>query len=359
MDLVFITQTVDLDHPALGFVGDWVVALSEHFDRVLVIQNSAKGVVRFPGLPASVSLACLDANGTTRAAKGAELTKVLRGFYRRSSRGGVRVLAHMCPIYLLAACPVSRLWNVPVWLWYAHPTASLQLKIAAATADGVLTSFPGAFPLASASALPIGQGIPERRFLDLEVARFRPTPWRGVAIGRTAPVKQLATVVRGVADAVARGVDITLDIVGPSLSALEEAYRAYLIRLIAELDLGHRVRVLPEVAYGELPNLLQSYQVVLNATKDGSGDKVVLEAALAGRVVLASNRSFFSLFEAAGVRDTQMFPEGDAAGLGEVLWRLWCVSPDALEEDASTLRQEVANQHGLSGWARRVSATIV
>ena len=95
------------------------------------------------------------------------LGRLQRIVARLCLRGEVdAVLAHMGPVFAVAAAPIARLAGLPTFLWYAHGHVSPMLRLAHALVDGVGTSTPEGFRIASPKVTITGQGI------DLE--RFRP-----------------------------------------------------------------------------------------------------------------------------------------------------------------------------------------
>src|SRR5205807_6758146 len=97
---------------------------------------------------------------------------------------------------------------------------------------------------------------------------------RLVALGRYSPSKRYEELARGIALARREGVDATMDVYGPTLTAEERAYRA-------SLDSADGTTLHDAVPGSEIPELLRGYDALVSATRPGSADKAVLEAAAA------------------------------------------------------------------------------
>src|SRR5919109_2159027 len=112
MRLLFVTQQVDPDHPALGATVPKIAALARRVDEVVVLADGAVPDV----LPANARVRTFRAR--TKAGRGARFETALAAELR-GLRGGA-VVAHMCPIYAVLAVPFVRPLRIPLVLWYTH-----------------------------------------------------------------------------------------------------------------------------------------------------------------------------------------------------------------------------------------------
>jgi len=336
--IVFVTQQVDPGHPALAATVPKLRALAERVDEVVVLADRA-----VPGtLPANCRVRPFAAR--RRAGRGLRFEAALA---RELVRRPLAIVAHMCPIYAVLAAPLARPLGVPVLLWFTHWKASRMLEAAERLSSRVISVDRRSFPLASGKVVPIGHGI------DLSEFPCRTPPENGdlraVALGRYSEAKGLPVVLRALRLALDSGLDARLEVFGPALNPAERAHRAELERLVAELDLGRRVRLGHAVLRAEVPEVLGRADVLVNNMRAGAPDKIVYEAAASCVPVLASNPVFDDLLEEP-FRFARDSPEELAARLGEV------ASLPAAErrEVGAGLRARVAERHSVESWAERV-----
>jgi len=317
--LVFITQQVDPDHPALGAAVPKITALARRFDEVVVLADSAVDGV----LPGNCDVRLFGAPG--RLARGRRLVAAL-------PRRPAAVLAHMVPLFAIVAAPAVRPRHVPLLLWFTHWKPTRTLVLAERLSTHVLTVDETTFPLRSRKVVPIGHGIDTDAFA---CARREPAPrLRALALGRTSPAKGLETIVEA-----ARLADVDLELRGPSLTGGERAERARLEAL--------GVTVEPPLPRSEVPGLLMRKDVLVNNMREGALDKVVYEAAATCLPVVASNRGF------ADVLPPELrFASDDVAGLAA---RLRFVAEADRGAIGRALRERVEARHSVEHWADEVA----
>jgi glycosyltransferase involved in cell wall biosynthesis len=336
--LIFITQQVDPGHPALAATVPKIRALAARVDELVVLADRA-----VPGtLPENCRVRTFAAR--RRAGRGLRFEAALARELVRRPRA---IVAHMCPIYAVVAAPLARPLGVRILLWFTHWQASRTLEVAERAATKVISVDARSFPLDSRKVVPIGHGI------DLSEFDCRPEPatgdLRAVALGRYSPAKGLDTVVRAARLAIDAGLDLRLELHGPALNPAEREHRAELERLVAELDLGKRVRLGHAVLRGEVPDVLARADVLVNNMRAGAPDKIVYEAAASCVPVLASNPIFDDLLEER-FRFSRESPEQLCARLRE----LAALPADERGAVGHALRERVAERHSVETWADRV-----
>jgi len=334
--IVFITQQVDPEHPALAATVPKLRALAGLVDEIVVLADGAAEDV----LPANCRLRTFRASH--KAGRGvrfeAALTRELRGL-----RGGA-VVAHMCPIYAVLAAPLVRPLGVPLVVWFTHWRESRLLHVAERVSTAVASVDARSFPFESRKVHAIGHGI--------DLSEFACAPCRDgegfrlLALGRYSPAKGLDVVLRAVA---ATDADVTLDVYGPSLSEEERAHRAALERLATELGLDGRVRLGDPVPRTEIPALFATHDALVNNMRAGAPDKVVYEAGAGCLPVLASNPVFDSLLD-----EEQLFPREEPGALAERMRALAGMSGNQRAEIGRRLRERVEADHSVQSWARGI-----
>ena len=346
--LVFATQLIDPDDPVLGFVVPQIRVLAERFD-VVVIANEVR---RVPSDLSAEVVSLGKEHGAGRLTRGARFARAVGAATRRKPAG---FLAHMCPMYLTLAAPMTKTASVPSMLWFVHPDDSRLLRTTERVADAVLTVSPGSYPRNGPKIHAIGHAIDTGSIVPTPLRRDPGTPLRLLALGRTSPVKGYAGLIRGVAAARDEDVDVVLRIVGPSITASERAHRAELLDLANSLA-PEAITVEPGVPREEIAEVFDDIHVLVNATESGSADKVVFEAMAAARPVLVASRAFDGLFDPAEC--ALSYDPGDDGAIVERLRELAGAPPAALERIGSSLRRTVEREHSLGHWADQVARVL-
>jgi glycosyltransferase involved in cell wall biosynthesis len=343
--LVFVTQEVDPEHPALAQTVDLVRALSARVDELAVVARD----VEWEDIPANVSVRTFEATGKLR--RGLAFERSLAA----ALPGADAVFVHMVPEFAVLAAPLARVRRLPILFWYTHWHVSRQLRIAAQLATVVLSVDRSSFPIATPKARGIGHAIDVQRFAAAPPAEHE-GPLRLLALGRTARWKGLATLLDAVSLARGNGADVRLEIRGPSLTDDERAHRLELERRIAsDPVLQSHVELLPPVAREEVPALLAASDVVVSPNEPRSGstlDKAVFEAAACARPVISTNASFAPLLD--GLPLPLLAAPRDAAALAAAIVAVATADPALRAETGALLRERVVAHHSLDHWADTV-----
>ena len=331
MRLVFITQQVDPDHPALGATVPKIAALARRVDEVVVLADGAVP----DALPSNARARTFGAR--TKAGRGARFQAALAAELP-GLRGGA-VVAHMCPIYAVLAAPLVRPLRIPLVLWYTHWRAGRLLRAAERAATAVASVDRRSFPLRSRKVRAIGHGIDVGEFTCAD--HRRDGGLRLLALGRYSPAKGLDVVVHAVA-----ATDARLTVHGPTLTPLEREHRETLGELVDALGLGDRIRLEGPVPRARVPELFAEADLLVNNMRAGAPDKVVYEAAASCLPVVASNPVFDELLDSE-LRFARDDPDDLVARLREFEGR----DAAARRELGRRLRERVAAHHSAESWA--------
>jgi glycosyltransferase involved in cell wall biosynthesis len=320
--LVFLTQSVDADHPALAATIPKIRALAERVDQVVVIAQSG----RVDELPANVEVRTFGAS--SRPARAWRFERELARALPADA-----VVAHMIPVYVLLAAPLVRPRRIPLLLWYTHWKASARLRAAARLATAIVSVDRRSFPLESAKVRPIGHGIDVNEFACSD--RGGHDGLRALVLGRYSPAKGIETILRAVQQV--DGVEVELR--GAALNELERRHRRELKQL--GFPLGEAV------PRAQVPKLFARSDVLLNNMEAGAPDKVVYEAGASCLPVLASNPVFDQLFAGYPLS----FQRDSAESLADRLRWFAGLSDSERAEIGRTLRERVARHHSVDTWA--------
>jgi glycosyltransferase involved in cell wall biosynthesis len=338
----FITQVLDENDPALGFIVGWVNALAGRLARLEVICLADGPSALRPNVHVSV----LPAGRFARYRRVRSILRALR-------RGGALdfVLAHMCPSYAVAATLPTRV--APTLLWYAHSSVTRMLRLADRFCDRALTSSEAGYPIRSAKRRVVGQGI--------ETELFTPPPERPAAdelrlcaVGRITRLKRLDLLINALERFRERCPErpVACRIVGPTCSAEDEAYAAELRFLVEHKGLGDMITFEPPLRHAEVARIYRAADVVVNMTERHSLDKTTLEAMACGCLVLTTNESFAPVLGRHA--EMMVHPHTSSGGLEGALEALAALAHDERVRIGLELREIVVREHGLGRMMDRI-----
>jgi glycosyltransferase involved in cell wall biosynthesis len=349
MKVVFVTQTLDPAHAALAQTLDLVGALAARADEVVVLCRED----RWGDAPANAEIRSY--GESSKAGRALAYERQLAA----SIGGADAVLAHMVPTFLVLAAPLAKARRVPLLLWYTHWHAGLPLRVATALCDAALSVETSSYPVASPKVRGIGHAIDVRAFAAAPLEPHE-GPLRLLAPGRTARWKGLATLLEAFALAVDGGLDATLELRGPSLTADERSHRVELAATIAaDSRLHGRARIEEPLPRAELPALLAASDIVVNPVEPSSGvalDKAVYEGAACARPVVSTNPALKPFLSDLPL--TLLAPPRDPQALAEVLLAAGTAVPAARTAAGVELRRRVVASHSLDHWADEVIGAI-
>jgi glycosyltransferase involved in cell wall biosynthesis len=329
---LFVTQQVDPEHPTLGAAAAMVRALAERCEEIVVLASAAA----LDALPANVRFRSFAA--PAQALRGVRYESAL---VRELLRGRPAfLLAHMSPVYAVLAAPLLRPLSVPLLLWFTQQRGGPELTRAAGVVDAILSVDVRSVPISSPKVRAIGHGIETELFPC--TPRSAQTPLRLLSLGRYSEVKGHDVALRALRLLLDDGVDAELAVHGEDPA---NDVRARLARLSGELGLDEYALLGDGVPRSAVPALLTRTDVLVNATRGASADKVVFEALAACVPVVAASPVFDGLLP-AGAR----FAEGDPAGLAAAV-RAAAGLP---AEERLRLRARVEAEHSVGHWAEAV-----
>jgi glycosyltransferase involved in cell wall biosynthesis len=355
--LLLITPKVDPTDNLFGHVNSWAAALAQRVERLYVVALWPG----HPDLPANTRFATLGkaddhADAGSLASRAGWLVRLQRIVARLAARGEIdAVLAHMGPVFAVAAAPIARLAGIPTFLWYAHGHVSPLLRVAHALVTGVGTSTPEGFQIQSPKVTITGQGIDLERFKPLDQA---PAQDRLLSVGRFSPIKAYETVLGAAASpALTAHSDLRVEFVGGVHSPSEGAYLDVLRAQAGAFGIADRVQFVDGLPYAQIVPTYQRATVFATASATGSMDKVVLEAAACGVPPIVCNPAFRELFGAAW-GELSFADRNDVAGLSDRLASWLGRSPAERRTAALTIREGIARSHSVDHWADAVIGMI-
>ncbi len=344
MHLVVLTQVLDRRDAVLGFFHTWCEHFARHVDELTVIAQQVGDI----DLPAHVHVVSLGRDqGAGRAAMIARLVSGLarlRGAHRPDA-----VWAHMVPRFALGAATVTKPRRIPLYLWYTHKGVDTSLRLSAPLVRAVFTASHESFRLEGAADKRVvtGHGIDGTHFRPPQGPRTIDV----LTVGRIAPSKGQLELLEALSrmDAVP-----TTEIAGDILLDQDAAYRDEVGRRAENLG---AVTLLGAVPYTEIAAVMARARVMVNASRTGSVDKVVLEAMACGTIPLTCNESFVPLLgEELSAR--LMFRRDDPEDLAARLTGLLTLPEDERQALGTRLRALVMADHDVARLVPRMVAIM-
>ena len=336
--LVFITQVVDPSDPNLGATHAKIAALARRVDEVVVLSDRGSA----GALPSNCRVRTFGAR--RRSQRALRYLTILAEELRERP---VAVIAHMIPLYVVAAAPLVRPRRVPLLLWYSHWRSHLLLRAAVAACTGVVTVDVRSFPLRSRKVHGIGHGIDLEEFPCQPVRPTQGRALRVLSLGRYTRPKKLDELIEGVRIARGRGVDVRIDLYGTTGTPDMESYKSELETLVARPGYTDFATVGGAIPRTGVPAAYAGADIV--ASNFFSPDKIVLEACASCRPVLASQQTFDRLFE--GIEPSLAFERGRAETFADRIEALAELDDEARHTLGRELRERVSRQHSVETWA--------
>ena len=257
MNILIVTQKVDVTDNNLGFFHSWLAAFAEHAD-VVVIANEV-GAHELPGNVKVLSLG--KEAGKSRIQRLMRYWKLLREHFP-SANG---VFFHMCPEYVIAAHFLLKKFGKKSAFWYVHRAVSMRLRLAEKLVDKIFTASPESFRLPSKKVEVAGHGIDVKLF---PARKERGPGLHVVTVGRISRVKDLRTLILGFLLLKKRFPDAQFSIIGQPITEADRRYER------------------------ELRDEFESSVSFVQASMTGAVDKAVLEALATGSAVFTSSEAF-------------------------------------------------------------------
>ncbi len=352
MKLLIITQTVDENHPTLGFFVDWLREFSRHYEKLIVICLQ-KGNFN---LPPTVKVESLGKEAWGKQPPSwARLYYIKRFFtYLWRYRGEYQaVFVHMNQIYVLLAGWWWKLGGKRVCLWYAHGKVSFSLRLAEKLADVIVTSTPEGCRLKSGKVVVVGQGIDFYKFAKVSLGQTNKL--RIVSVGRISPVKDFETLIKSIG-LLKQRIPLKLTIVGGPGTPSQEEYAQKLRQMVRERELEQEIEFSGALPPAKIPEVLAQADFFVSPSQTGSLDKAALEAMAAGLPVITANEAVAKLLEPW--RGRLVFSPRDFRGLAAKIESYYYLPLAEKERLGSRLRELVIQQHSLQALIEKINRQL-
>ena len=335
---------MDSKHQVFSHQVDLVNKLAKRFDHITVLTGSL-GVFQ---VAENVNVICY------RWVEGKRFSSLIRFFFIfvrsiKSQKFSV-LFSHMTSVQSAFIAPITKLIGLRHFLWYAHTSNNIYLKIARVLTDGIITSTPGSCPLEGRKIYPIGQSIDKSIFSKKAKVSWPITEL--VHIGRFDPSKDIEVIINTVEKVRHSNPALTLEIIGSSSSdKFEEYEREVKNRFVNKAEYSW-VKFTPHISRAELPEILKSKEAFIHAFQ-GSLDKTLVEATFTGIPVVTINNEYLKIF---GFWHKRNQPESDF--LEKELTKLLTLSESELQAEVERRYEIAVRNHEISGWVDRLVSVL-
>lgn len=347
MRVLMITQKLDPYDPLLGFTVRWAQELAARVDHLEVLTLEAPPPELLRTLPANIHTHSMGKDD------GVGRLGMSRAFYQnlRQIKADV-IFSHMVPRYAWMAAPLALIRRTPQVLWYTHPAASWELKLALGLVNRAVTAVPESFPLSSRKVQAVGHGI-DGDFFAPDDKTLLDTPPLIVHAARLMPVKHQHVVIKALAQIT--NLEWQMSFVGDVPSGESREYADSLRDMVEDHRLSSRVIFAGAIPQTALRDFYRRATAAINISPAGFFDKAALESMLMGIPTLVGTSAFDPLlgdYRALCRVDPSDSPSALAARLRELL-NLQSSDRTAL---GALLRKRTLEAHGLSRLMDRLVA---
>ena len=201
------------------------------------------------------------------------------------------LFSHMTETQSLLIAPFAKALGIRHFLWYAHKSNPLRLRVCSRLVDGIITSTKGSSPLLGCDQFAIGQAISSEQFPFREHSSgFE----RFLHIGRISPSKGIDKILQLVLDTSSTS-NVSLTLVGSLPDASAISYWSEIQSMHQSLFASGKVKYLGAMNRSDLNECMENHDLFVHAF-EGSLDKALLEATISGLPVITLNREYLEIF---------------------------------------------------------------
>ncbi len=275
------------------------------------------------------------------------LLRFLRIFLRTVIKNRFSVLfSHMTSTHSAFISPITKLLRLKHYLWYAHASNGVYLRVSKLLTTGIITSTPGSCPLVGEKIYPIGQSIDKNKFEKQQQAHY---PIKNlIHTGRLDPSKNIDLIIESVESLRKNYSELTLEIVGSPSSDLYEQYAQELISKFSLAPYDSWLKFTSYIPREDLPKLLRGKDGFMHSFQ-GSLDKTLVEATFSGLPVITINREYLTIFGSWESSDSY-----DDLTLESEALALFNMSEDDTRREIDSKYALAVSQHEVTGWVDRL-----
>lgn len=256
------------------------------------------------------------------------------------------IFSHMTSVQSTFISPITRVLRIRHYLWYAHTSDNIYLRISRQLTNGIITSTPGSCPIKRRKVYAIGQSVDSKVFdkkLELETPIIKL-----IHIGRFDPSKNIESIVAEIKQLRDEHPRLKLNIIGsPSSNKFQHYMESVKSKFMADVQIGW-LTFTPAIERIKLPDELKKYDCFVHAFQ-GSLDKTLVEASLAAIPVVTVNKEYLKIFGkwSNGNSDNQIT-------LTSELRFILNLDATAITKEVDRRYEIARTNHDMEGWINRL-----
>jgi glycosyltransferase involved in cell wall biosynthesis len=260
------------------------------------------------------------------------------------------LFSHMTSVQSAFISPITRIIRLKHYLWFAHTSNSIFLRVSRLLSNGIITSTLGSCPLTGSKVFPIGQSINSEKFIKKN--SNTQSIVNLVHVGRFDPSKNIHEIVHEVKKLRSNFPDLQLEIIG---SASSNRFKDYELSIKAkfnsEVEMGW-LKFTPHIPRSSLPEILQTYDSFIHSFQ-GSLDKSIVEATFLGLPVITINNEYRKIFGSWDLNN-----RGSSNSLKDEAQYLLQLTGHNRQSEVDRRYKLALELHELSGWAERLVSIL-
>lgn len=331
---------MDLNDPIFSHQVQVVNYMSSKFDEVTVITSKSGNYEALPNV--KVINLNWDSNGKFR-----NVCNLLKNF-TPLLRGRFVLFSHMTEVHSALVAPLTRLFRIKHYLWYAHKTSSLYIRWCNIWVDAIITSTSGSCPITSPKVIVIGQAIDPVQFTFCPPVSFE--NFNAIHFGRFDPSKNLELICEVCKKLASRDLNIRFTQFGvPSNHKAEKSATKLKLKYSADISSG-LLSFRPSIVRSEIPLVLTQFNLFVHAF-DGSLDKSLIEATMVGIPVATINTEYLEIFGS--------WNQQEEVDLESEIVSIARLSLQQLHVELSRRRNIAEDKHSLGKWLSNLNSILI
>lgn len=335
---------MDQNHQVLSHQVETVNRLASKFDCVVVLT----GRIGYFKVESNVQVRCFHWEQGKRVKS---IIRFLKLFFKTILKEKFSVVfSHMTSVHSAFVSPITKIVGLKHYLWYAHTSNGIFLKISKIFIDGIITSTPGSCPISGKKVFPIGQAIDSKKFVR-HVKDF--TSIRNlIHIGRFDPSKNVETIIKVVEMLRFNQNGLNLAIIGSPSTTPHRIKTQDIIKKYSSNPNYQWLKFTSHISRNLIPKALEHADCFIHAFQ-GSLDKTLVEATFSGLPVITVNNEYRNLFGSWSKESSSSLAtlEVEARSFFEA-------SASEIEAEINRRYLIAIENHEISGWIDRLVAIL-
>lgn len=286
--LLILNYAMDINDPVFPHQIGIVEGLAKHWPKVYVITN--KELPESVELPRNVKVYSLNWQNSSKLILPFKLLYFFLKIWLKEPK--IVIFSHMTETNSALLAPVTKLLRIKHYLWYAHTSKPLRIRLCLLLVTKIVTSTQDSFPISHKKVISIGQGVDENIFLHSKNRNYNRVKF-GIHVGRIDPSKRIDELISIFLQNF-KSEDSKIQLVGSPSKNNFDYYQMLKNKYKMPIDSG-RVCFLGNLNQEKIRKLLNDSDFFLHGFQ-GSLDKSLIEATLTGITVITCNNEYLKYF---------------------------------------------------------------